>query len=481
MKDRYQRKGYKNRILSREQLLQAHEYALRVMEEVGCKVDCEEALHILGELGCNIKDPGRVKISRKLVMEAIESAPKKIEVFNRNSELVMVLKEDACFYGTGSDCPTTLDLYSGQRRTCTKEDVGKLARFCDGLPNIDFVMSFGIANDAPRGCNFVHQYEAMLLNTKKPIIVTGHGKNDMMAMIQLASAAIGGMEELKNKPPLILYSEPLSPLVHTEMGVSKGLICCEYGIPFICIGSPMMGASALVTLEGILVQTVAESLSGLVIFQNKKPGAKFIFGGDATVMDMNTSIFRYGAPELNILNAGLADMAHFYGLPFFCIAGSSDAKVLDAQAGLEFAMSLYNATLNGCNIIHDCGYLEYGSTSSYESVLLADEIISMVKYMLRPLNFNDETVPFDLMAKVGPAGNFLVEKHTAENFKKVFWFPRFLDRKRFDLWENDGSKDLRMVLNEKARSIFQNHCPPELPEKTIDIIREIVAKHQPDV
>ena len=62
MKDKYQRKGYKNRILSREQLLQAHEYALRVMEEVGCKVDCEEALHILGELGCDIKDQGRVKI-----------------------------------------------------------------------------------------------------------------------------------------------------------------------------------------------------------------------------------------------------------------------------------------------------------------------------------------------------------------------------------------------------------------------------------
>jgi trimethylamine---corrinoid protein Co-methyltransferase len=479
--DKYQKKNFKNSVLSRKQLLQVHEYALRVMEEVGCKVESGEALDILGGKGCDIKDPGRVKIPRKLVMEAIESAPKKIEVFKRNGELAMVLKEAACFYGTGSDCPTTIDLYSGQRRACQKEDVGKLARFCDGLPHIDFVMSFGIANDAPRGCNFVHQYEAMLLNTKKPIIVTGHGKNDMMTMIQMASAALGGMEELKKRPPLILYSEPISPLVHTEMGVSKGLICCEYGIPFIYIGSPMMGASAPVTLEGILVQTVAESLAGLVIFQNKTPGAKFIFGGDATVMDMNTSIFRYGAPELNILNAGIADMAHFYGLPFFCIAGSSDAKVLDAQAGLEFALSLYTATLNGCNIIHDCGYLEYGSTSSFESVLFADEIISMVKYMLRPLNFNNETVPFHLMAKVGPAGNFLLEKHTAENFKKVCWFPRFLDRKRYDLWENDGCKDLRMVLNEKARSIFQNHCPPELPENTIEQIREIAAKHRPDV
>jgi len=478
---KYQKMGVKNRLLSREQLFQVQEYAFRVMEEVGCRVDSQEALDILGVSGCDTREPGRVKIPRKLVMEAIEAAPKGIEVFDRNGELAMVLKEDACFYGTGSDCPATIDLYSSQRRACTKEDVGKLARFCDALPHIDFVMSFGIANDAPRGCNFVHQYEAMLLNTVKPIIVTGHGKNDMMTMIQMASAAIGGKEELNKKPPLILYSEPLSPLVHTEMGVSKGLICCEYGIPFIYIGSPMMGASAPVTLEGTLVQTVAESLSGLVIFQNKKPGTKFIFGGDATVIDMNTTIFRYGAPELNILNAGLADIAHFYRLPFFCIAGSSDAKVLDAQAGLEYAISIYNATLNGCNIIHDCGYLEYGSTSSFESVLFADEIISMVKYMLRPLNFNDETVPLHLMTKVGPAGNFIGEKDTAENFKKIFWFPRFLDRKRYDLWEKDGCKDLRMVLNEKARAIFHNRRPTELPESTIKIIHEIVAKHQPDI
>ncbi|NIO04243.1 MAG: trimethylamine methyltransferase [Proteobacteria bacterium] len=476
----YQGKGSRNRILSNEQKDQINEYALRLMEEIGCKVLCNEALDILDSAGCDVTDPDRVKISRQLVMEAIEAAPKTIDVFDRDGKLAMQLAEDSCYYGTGSDCPTTIDPYSGQRRPCTKEDVRRLVRFCDALPNIDFVMSFGIANDAPEGTSFVHQYEAMLLNTQKPIIVTGHGRNDMMAMIEMCAAALGGMEELKTRPPLILYSEPLSPLVHTEMGIGKGLVCCEYGIPFIYIGSPMMGATAPATLEAALVQAIAESLSGLVIFQEKQPGAKFIFGGDATVMDMNTSIFSYGAPELNILNGALADMAHFYGLPFFCIAGATDSKVLDVQAGLEYGMSIYNATLNGCNIIHDCGYLESGLTSSFESVLFADEVIGMIKYMLRPLDFNDETVPFELMERVGPGGNFLVEEHTAEHFRRTFWFPRFLDRKIYEMWETDGSKDLRAVLNERSKSIFEGHTPKELPEKAVKAIREIVANHRPD-
>jgi trimethylamine--corrinoid protein Co-methyltransferase len=415
------------------------------------------------------------------VEQALDSAPSQIEVFDRDGKPAMTLTQDACYYGTGSDCPSTIDLVSGEHRPCTKEDVAALARFCDALPNVDFVMSFGIANDSPRGCNFVHQYEAMLGGTTKPIIVTGHGRRDMETMAAMAAAAVGGYDALRVRPPLVLYSEPLSPLVHTEMGVSKGLVCCERGIPFIYIGSPMMGATGPATVEGALVQTVAEALAGLVLFQIKKPGAKFIFGGDASIMDMANSIYTYGAPELNVLNAALADMAHHYELPFFCIAGATDSKLLDAQAGLEYALSLYTATRNGCNIIHDCGYLETGLTSSFESVLFADEIISMIKHMLRPLEFSDESVALETMNRVGPGGSFLTEEHTLRRFRDTFWFPRFLDRRNREAWLKGGGKDLREALNPKAREILAAHRPRPLPQERIEAIRKIVDGHRPDV
>ncbi|MCK4925230.1 MAG: trimethylamine methyltransferase family protein, partial [Spirochaetes bacterium] len=188
-----------------------------------------------------------------------------------------------------------------------------------------------------------------------------------------------------------------------------------------------------------------------------------------------------GAPELNVLNACLSDMAHYYRLPFFCIAGSTDSKVLDAQAGLEYALSIYEATLNGCNIIHDCGYLESGLTSSFESVLFADEIISMVKYMLEPLRFDDSSVALDLIEKVGPGGNFIAEEHTAAHFKKNFWFPRFLDRRMFELWQEAGSRDIRSVLNRKAREIFEEHMPVPLSETKRRSIAGILSAHKPDM
>jgi len=476
-----QRKGSRNRVLSQDQIQLIHESTLELLEKTGVSVQSEEALEIIGDAGGDIRDPKRVKIPRKLVAEAIEAAPKSIEVYDQKGHLAMTLQEDVCYYGTGSDCPQHVDLFSGQRRSCTKDDIGNLARFCDALPNIDFVMSMGIANDAPSGTSFVHQYEAMLLNTTKPVIVTGNGRHDMKTMIEMAAIAVGGIDAVKKCPPLILYSEPFSPLTHTEMGVGKCLVCCEYEVPFIYIPSPIMGGTGPVTIAGNLTQANAECLSGLVIFQAKHAGARFIYGGDASALDMQQAIYLYGAPELYLLNAALADLAHFYQLPFFCIAGATDSKVLDAQAGIEYALSIYLATLNGCNLIHDCGYLESGLTSSFESILMSDELISMVKYMLKPLDITRGTIALEVIDEVGPGGMYLTHHHTMDNFRKSLWFPRFFERARFHIWEKQGAKDLRQRLNEEAQKILATHPSPKLPQAVVQEISRIVQNHVPDV
>ena len=170
----------------------------------------------------------------------------------------------------------------------------------------------------------------------------------------------------------------------------------------IYIASPMMGASAPVTMAGCIALANAEALSGLVIHQMKTPGAPFVFGADATMMDMRTAIFAYGAPELQLMNIAFADLAHHYRLPFFCIAGATDSKVLDAQAGAEMAVSLLVSALNGCNLIHDVGYLESGLCCSIESVTLADEIIGMIKRYRCGFDITPETLALDTIDDVGP-------------------------------------------------------------------------------
>lgn len=453
-----------------------HEATLEILKRTGVAVRNEEATAMLAEAGANV-DADRVRIPSDLVEAALETAPSSVPIYDRSGDVAMLLEGSRTHFGTGSDCPSTLDPQTGEHRASTKADVGRIARLCDGLDNIDFCMSMGIASDASRVTSYVHQFDAMLRNTVKPLIFTAHGEADLRDILDLAATVVNGDDaELPARPRYILYNEPISPLHHTPDGLAKLMLAAEHRLPMIYIGSPMMGASAPVTMAACIAQANAEALSGLVIHQLKNPGAPFIYGADATAMDMSTMIFSYGAPELQLMDIAFADLARRYGLPLFCIAGATDAKTLDAQAGAEMAVSLLISALNGCNLIHDVGYLESGLCCSEESVVLADELIGMVRRYLGAFEISDETLALDVIDRVGPTGNFLSEDHTLENFRRDTWFPAILDRRTYDGWLADGAEPVTAALRRKAGDILARHRAPELSHAQSECMDAILTR-----
>ena len=102
-----------------------------------------------------------------------------------------------------------------------------------------------------------------------------------------------------------------------------------------------------------------------------------------------------------------------------------------------------------------------------------------VRFMVRPLQFSDETVPLALMKAVGPAGSFLNSKHTIQHFRRTFWFPRFLDRRKYESWAA-GRQDIREALNAGAIQIFADHKPVPLQDDKVRSIQELMANHKPD-
>jgi len=463
-------------LLNTQQADRIHEASLKILSTTGVLVKNEEALALLAKAGAEI-DGNRVKIPANLVAAAIESAPASINIYDRQGQVAMTLEDRRSYFGTGSDCPSVIDPETGLHRDSTKADVARAARLIDGLPNYDFFMSMAIASDVSRITSYVHQFDAMVRNTSKPLVFTAHGEADIRDIFDLAMTALGvDREELKAQPRYIHYNEPISPLLHTPDGLSKMMFCADNGIPMIYIGSPMLGASAPVTLAGCIAMTNAESLSGLVIHQLKCPGAPFIYGADATVMDMSTMTFGYGAPELQLMDIAFADLARKYQLPFFCIAGATDAKVLDAQAGAEMALSLFISILNGCNLIHDVGYLEGGLCSSVESIVLGDELISLAKRYLAAFEIDDETLALDVIDRVGPTGHFLNDEHTLENYRREVWFPSVFDRRPFDTWFADGAEKIDQPLYRKGMAILANHEGPALSAEQLKAMDAILAR-----
>jgi trimethylamine--corrinoid protein Co-methyltransferase len=337
-------------------------------------------------------------------------------------------------------------------------------RVCDALPELSFVMSMGIPSDSGAANVYRHQFALMLEHTDKPAVFVCDDRADCEAIAAMAAAAAGGMDQLRLHPSLLLYSEPTTPLQHSETASGKLLYMAEQQLPIVHSPAPMMGATAPVTLAGGLVLGNAEVLSGLVIHQLRRPGAPFVYGSGLHHMDMKTTISVYGAPEFQLARVAVADMARFYGLPTWGYAGHSDSCVMDEQAAADAVFSVLVALQAGHNLVHDVGYLEAGLTTSPEMMVFTAETISMMRAFMAGLSLNTESLALETIHRVGPGGNYLTEEHTLRHFRQL-WQPTLWDRRRVDDWRAEGSKRMGDRLRERTVALLESHQPNPLPDR----------------
>jgi trimethylamine--corrinoid protein Co-methyltransferase len=468
--------GTQFKVLSDDQVEAIYLAALEVLEDVGVRVHSPEARELLLAAGATVSSETLVKIPPYAVKRALESAPSRIVAGNRNGERVMALQENNVYYGTVSDCPFIIDSASGERRQYVFADVANAARIIDAMPNIDFFMSLGLVSDVPRFTYDVHQFHAMVSNTVKPMVITAVDKAGLADIYEMCCVIAGSEEAFHAAPFIILYAEPTSPLTHTPAALAKLLFAADKMIPTVYTPCVIGGATAPATMAGCLVEALAECLSGLVIAQQRKPGAPIIMGGVPSIMDMRTMILSYGAPELSLLSAAFTDVIKWLKLPVFSNGGCSDSKTVDQQAAIESAISILMATLSGANLIHDVGLLEAGLVGSYELVVMSDEIIGMAKRIARGIRVDEETLATEVIKRVGPGGQFLDDEHTLKHFRDEFWFPGLMDRNVYDNWAASGAKTMGERISELTATIIEKHCPEPLPKDVAKEVEDVVAR-----
>jgi len=463
------------RVLSEDQISEILGAALEILEGVGVKVNDEEALKLLQKGGARTEGDDLVKIPSALVRRALQTAPGRIVLANRDGGRDLVLERNRIYFGTGSDCPFVIDPYTDERRQCLFDDVLRAARVADALGDIDFFMSLGLVSDVPRLTYDRHQFLAMAMGTRKPLIITCLDRNGLADQYEMACLIVGGERTFQANPYFALYAEPSSPLTHSKEAVGKLTFAAERGIPVVYTPGSSGGATAPATMAGILAQGLAETLSGLVISQLKSQGAPFIMGGVHTIMDMRMGIFSYGAPELSLLSASMTDISKELNLPVFSTAGCGDAKILDEQAASEASISLLLAGLSGANLIHDVGYLESGLLGSLDMLVLSDEVISATKRILRGVKVNEETLAVDVIANVGPGGHFVGEEHTRRHVREEHWLPTLMDRTNREGWEKGGAKTLGRRVRERVIDILEGYEPDPLDGQLLGELKTIVA------
>ena len=463
------------RMLSNEQIQAIHNTSLDILSRTGIVMKNETARQLLLKVGAWESD-GRIKLPEQLVMSAIAAAPSRIPMHNRLGELTMPLEAGQVFFGPGSDCIFTMDVETGKRRRATADDIRRIAHLCDGLEQMDFIMSMGNPSDAPALDIYIHEFVSMIRGSVKPNVYTANNRADMEDIYRIACAVAGGETALRAKPFMMLYAESISPLLYPDESVDKLLFCAEKGIPVTYPPSPNTGGGGPITLAGALALGNAECLVGLTLTQLVRPGTPFLYGMNTAALDMKSAIVSYGAPEWPTGMAAWCDLARYYNLPTWGAAGATDSKVVDAQAGIEASISIMAAFLARCNLVHDVGYIEYGTTSSMELLVIADEIIRDVRFVMGGVKVSERTLAREAIHRAQPGGGFLADDHTLDNWKWAQWRPALIDRSRYDRWVTRGSQDMTARANARARQILEEHQVPPLPEAAEEVIADVLKK-----
>ena len=411
------------RMLKDDQIERIIHTSMQVLEKVGYKVLHSGVRAMLETAGAQVKGE-IVKVPEYIVRGCLAQAPKGWLIYDRRGNISLDVCGRNSYYGTSTASPNTKDALTGQYHPTRVEDLARAAKTADALENIDWVMPMGSVQDVPAKAAELHEFHATVTNTTKPIVFLAYSPKGTELIYDMAEQIAGGAEALRDKPFLVLYPEPISPLVMPAEVADRILIAADRSMPQMMGPAVQPGGTAPVTIAGAVAQAVAESLFCLVVAQLRKPGCPVGLGCNFAILDMSYALMTVAAPEMSLGLAAQAEVAQYLGLPTWGLAGATDSKVLDAQAGAEAAIQIMTQGMAGLNLIHDVGYMDMSMACAVEQLVMSNDIIGMAKRFMRGLEVSEEHLALEVISKVGPAGHYLQQPHTMKHFRNELWRPK---------------------------------------------------------
>jgi len=463
------------RVLSDRQIEKVYQATLECLNRTGVNVRNAEARDMLAAAGARV-DGVRVRIPPHIIQDGVAANPRSFTIWGRDGKHRMQVVPDRVYFGPGPTCTYFVDPETGERRKVRLGDPGLTARVWDGLENIDYVMGLGLIDDVTHKLAPVYEFAEMIANTGKPVLPWAYSLENTSDIYQIALAVAGSEDAFRLRPFFALFATFQSPLQHTDEELTNVLWAAERDIPIVYLGGGTAGATAPVTGAGTLVISLAGALSGLAIIQLKKRGAAVCVGSVPQPMDLRTGRPAYGGPEMSLYSAAFSDISRYLGLPFMGTAGASEAKALNLQAAIESTIQVVLSGLSGATLVHDVGFLDCADIGSLEMLVMNDEIIAMVRRIMRGVEVSDDTLMLDLIDRIGPGGEFMSAKETAKRCRAEIWTPTLTDRDPWVNWEASGSPTMYDRIKARVREILATHEPPPLPEGAAEKIEAILKK-----
>jgi trimethylamine--corrinoid protein Co-methyltransferase len=460
--------------MGRPECERIHMASLEILERVGVDVHDEKARALLLKGGAQA-DGLRVRLPAYMIESALALTPKQLRLHNRSGQSAIQAWGYRTYFGGGSDCLNVLDHRTGQRRRPTLEDVRDATIVQDALPELDFVMSMFLPEDVDQRIYDRFQMEVMLNHTTKPIVFVTPDFEGCVAAVEMCEIVAGGAEAFRQRPFAICYINVTSGLIANAEALQKCMYLAEKGLPMLYIPLNAGGVNSPATTAGCMASMNAGTLLGIVLAQLVRPGTPVaVPGWNGGPYNLKTMVGNYVlADEQGVPT----EMGKYYRLPVFGLGGSTDAKVLDQQCGMEATLSLMTALLHGANIVHDVGFMDSGLQGSLQLQVIATDTIGFLRAATAGVLVDEETLGLDVIEELGPTGNYLSHPHTLRHFKEPF-YSQLADKGTHSQWLQRGATTMEERAAEQVTKILESHQPEPLPEDVKRDLAEFIKGEQ---
>jgi len=428
----------------------------------------DEAFQLMQKPGIKVQS---TRARDLLVAAGAKVAPEEFYLYDRTGQPKIRYGGDTVHFDPGSSGVHILDPETLEHKTSYSADLVSVVKVAEMLPQYDAQSTAIVCNEVPKAIGDLYRLYIVLLYSKKPIVTGSFSVQNLPAMFEMLALFAGDLQALADKPQAVFDVCPSPPLIWSEFGADNLIELARAHVPAQLISMPLAGVAAPVTLLGSVVQHAAESLSGMAIHQLANPGSPIVWGGAPAIFDMRHGTTPMGAIETAMIDAAYAQVGKSLNLPTHAYLGASDAKVVDAQAGLESGITMMIGALAGINMISGAGMLDFLACQSPEKLVLDAEGIAMAQRLVSGIEVRTETLATALFEGINFKGDFLKQKITRELFSKEQHLPSsVIDRDSIRGWQASGSSDTFDRAKVRTRELLAAY---EKPVYTTEQEREL--------
>ena len=458
--------GGRQKSLTAGDIERMHKAVLHILSDLGLTDASPRARTLLLDAGARENSDARMLFPPALVETALSQTPSQTVLCGRHAQYDMLLSGDHVYTGTGGAAPMVVDLETGVYRNSTLRDLFDAAKLVEALPHIHFFSRSLVATDISDARELdLSTTLVCLAGTAKHVMVSASDPGHVREIADICYQLAGSEAAFRARPFLSLNVNHAVPPLRFHGDSCDVLIeAVAAGIPVHVNVFGQLGASSPVTIAGSVAQTTAEAIAGVILAWAANPGAAVIAGPRPMITDLRTGAMSGGSGEQALANCAAIEMMRHYQLPNSIIAGATDSKTMDAQAGYEKALSISQAVQSGAHLVTQaCGMHAGLMGVAYESYVLDNDMLGAILRSATAIDVSDQTLAVDSIAQaVYGEGHFLGHAETYARMKSDFLYPDIADRRSVEEWTAAGQPDLLSVARDRARALLKSHKPQDV-------------------